>query len=79
MYLCIYVSVQAETGYLQRRLIKSMEDLCVQYDNTVRNSENCIIQLLYGDDGLVCMTAWLVTRESRGRLEEQTTIRKMMV
>lgn len=28
----------AETGYMQRRLVKSLEDLCMQYDLTVRNS-----------------------------------------
>ncbi len=28
----------AETGYMQRRLVKSLEDLCQQYDMTVRNS-----------------------------------------
>ena len=28
----------AETGYMQRRLVKSLEDLCMQYDMTVRNS-----------------------------------------
>ena len=25
----------AETGYMQRRLVKSLEDLCMQYDGTV--------------------------------------------
>lgn len=28
----------AETGYMQRRLVKSLEDLCLQYDSTVRTS-----------------------------------------
>jgi DNA-directed RNA polymerase III subunit RPC1 len=28
----------AETGYMQRRLIKALEDLSIQYDETVRNS-----------------------------------------
>ncbi|KAG1714420.1 DNA-directed RNA polymerase III subunit RPC1 [Nymphon striatum] len=42
----------AETGYMQRRLIKSLEDLCSQYDNTVRDSLGNIIQFKYGDDGL---------------------------
>ncbi|VVA28563.1 PREDICTED: DNA-directed RNA polymerase [Prunus dulcis] len=42
----------AETGYMARRLTKVMEDLCVQYDNTVRNSGGCIIQFCYGDDGM---------------------------
>ena len=42
----------AETGYMQRRLTKSIEDLCVQYDQTVRNSTGGIVQFTYGDDGL---------------------------
>ncbi|XP_014244779.1 DNA-directed RNA polymerase III subunit RPC1 [Cimex lectularius] len=42
----------AETGYMQRRLVKSLEDLCLHYDMTVRNSNGDIIQFLYGGDGL---------------------------
>lgn len=41
----------AETGYIQRRLIKALEDLRVCYDNTVRNANNIIIQTKYGGDG----------------------------
>ena len=36
------------TGYIQRRLIKGMEDIQVMYDNTVRNNKNKIIQFSYG-------------------------------
>eukprot|EP00659_Diplonema_papillatum_P008559 gene8562-13225_t len=42
----------AETGYMQRRLVKSMEDLCVQYDYTVIDSQNILVQRVYGDDGI---------------------------
>jgi DNA-directed RNA polymerase II subunit RPB1 len=28
----------AETGYIQRRLIKALEDVMVKYDGTVRTS-----------------------------------------
>jgi hypothetical protein len=42
----------SETGYIQRRLIKSLEDITVCYDGTVRNSAGCIIQFLYGEDGM---------------------------
>lgn len=42
----------AETGYMQRRLVKCLEDLCAQYDGTVRTSSNEIVQFTYGDDGL---------------------------
>ncbi|QFZ27321.1 putative DNA-directed RNA polymerase III subunit [Clavispora lusitaniae] len=42
----------AETGYMSRRLMKSLEDLSSSYDNTVRNSSNGIVQFTYGGDGL---------------------------
>lgn len=42
----------AETGYMSRRLMKSLDDLSAQYDNTVRNSSNGIVQFTYGGDGL---------------------------
>ena len=42
----------AETGYIQRRLIKAMESVMVHYDGTVRNSVGQLIQLRYGEDGL---------------------------
>lgn len=40
----------AETGYMQRRLMKALEDFSVRYDYTVRNSTNNLIQYKYGDD-----------------------------
>jgi DNA-directed RNA polymerase III subunit RPC1 len=42
----------AETGYMSRRLIKSLEDAYVVYDNTIRNSSGKIIQFCFGDDRL---------------------------
>lgn len=45
----------AETGYIQRRLVKALEDLSAGYDGTVRNSLGDIIQFLYGEDGLDAM------------------------
>jgi len=42
----------SSTGYIQRRLIKSMEDLMVRYDGTVRSNKDYIIQFSYGDDGI---------------------------
>jgi len=41
----------SQTGYIQRRIIKSLEDLMVNYDMTVRNNKGKIIQYTYGDDG----------------------------
>jgi len=42
----------SETGYIQRRLVKAMEDIIVKYDGTVRNSAGDVIQFLYGEDGM---------------------------
>jgi DNA-directed RNA polymerase beta' subunit/intein/homing endonuclease len=41
----------SQTGYIQRRLIKGLEDLKVEYDMTVRNNKGKIIQFSYGEDG----------------------------
>ena len=42
----------ADTGYIQRQLIKSMEDLTVHHDGTVRDANNNIVQYHYGEDGI---------------------------
>jgi DNA-directed RNA polymerase II subunit RPB1 len=42
----------ADTGYIQRQLVKAMEDLVVQYDGTVRDSRMNITQFHYGEDGI---------------------------
>jgi DNA-directed RNA polymerase II subunit RPB1 len=42
----------SETGYIQRKLMKSMEDLRVDYDFSVRNNTGCIVQFIYGNDGM---------------------------
>jgi DNA-directed RNA polymerase II subunit RPB1 len=41
----------AQTGYLQRCLIKFMENHEVQYDGTVRDSSNHILEYRYGNQG----------------------------
>jgi len=40
------------TGYIQRRLIKALEDLKVEYDMTIRTNKNKIVQFQYGDDSI---------------------------
>jgi len=42
----------ADTGYIQRQLVKAMEDLTVHYDGTVRDTNMNIVQFHYGEDGL---------------------------
>lgn len=45
----------AQSGYIQRRLVKAMEDLKVCYNGNVRNAANNIVQFTYGDDGFDTM------------------------
>ena len=42
----------SQTGYIQRRLVKGLEDLKVEYDGTVRNNMGKIVQFSYGEDGI---------------------------
>lgn len=48
----LHVVDTAESGYIQRKLIKSMEDAVVKYDLTIRNANDSIIQFFYGDSGI---------------------------
>jgi DNA-directed RNA polymerase III subunit RPC1 len=41
-----------ETDYMQRRLVKALEDLVSHYDGLVRNCCGDVIQFIYGDDCL---------------------------
>jgi DNA-directed RNA polymerase subunit A' len=41
-----------KSGYLYRRLANAMQDLKVEYDNTVRNASKKIVQFSYGEDGI---------------------------
>jgi DNA-directed RNA polymerase II subunit RPB1 len=45
----------ADSGYVARKLIKSLEDAMVKYDGTVRSATNTIIQFNYGDSGIDTM------------------------
>lgn len=40
------------TGYIQRKLIKTEEDIKMEYDGTVRNANDKLIQCVYGDNGI---------------------------
>lgn len=42
----------ANSGYIQRRLVKALEDLIIHYDNTVRSCTGSVVQFLYGEDGM---------------------------
>lgn len=51
-YNIVFVIIIFAYRYIQRRLIKAMESVMVNYDATVRNSVGQVIQLRYGEDGL---------------------------
>jgi DNA-directed RNA polymerase subunit A' len=40
------------SGYMERRLVGALQDLKVEYDGTVRDSANRIVQFMPGEDGL---------------------------
>jgi DNA-directed RNA polymerase II subunit RPB1 len=44
----------ADTGYMQRQLVKAMEDLTIQHDGSVRDAVGNIIQFAYGEDSIIC-------------------------
>ena len=48
----LHVRDTADTGYIQRQLVKAMEDLVVHHDGTVRDANMNIAQLHYGEDGI---------------------------
>ncbi len=41
-----------KSGYLYRRLANALQDMKVEYDNTVRDANRSIVQFVYGDDGI---------------------------
>ena len=46
----------ATTGYIQRRLVKALEDLSVKYDGTIRAANGQVIQYVYGENGINQLT-----------------------
>jgi DNA-directed RNA polymerase subunit A' len=41
----------SKSGYLQRRLINALSELETQYDGTVRDTSDNIVQFEFGEDG----------------------------
>jgi len=41
-----------KSGYLYRRLASALQDLKVEYDYSVRDANQNVIQFTYGEDGL---------------------------
>ncbi len=61
-----------KSGYLYRRLANAMQDLKVEYDGTVRDASNKIIQFDYGEDGID------VSKSEKGFLNVKRIIKSMM-
>jgi DNA-directed RNA polymerase beta' subunit len=80
----------ASTGYIQRKLVKGLEDLKVEYDMTVRNHKYKVVQFRYGDDGfdamkietqklpLMKMTVEQIYQHFAIRPEDVSTVYKMI-
>jgi len=59
-----------KSGYLYRRLANAMQDLRVEYDETVRDASGKIIQFKYGDDGID------VSKSEKGKINIQKIIER---
>lgn len=55
----------SKSGYIQRRIVKVMEDISVKYDETVRNLEGNIYQFNYNEDGFDPSETLIKKGESR--------------
>lgn len=49
----LHVVDTADTGYIQRQLVKALEDIVVQHDGTVRDANMNILQFHYGEDSIM--------------------------
>jgi len=60
-----------QSGYLQRRLIHALETMKVEYDGTVRDPYENIVEFAYGDDGLD------PSRSYHGRFPVEPIVRRL--
>jgi hypothetical protein len=52
LYNGLHVVDTAKTGYIQRKMVKILEDIHFNYNNMVVNNFNQILEFSYGDDNL---------------------------
>ena len=74
--ICDITMGTSVSGYIQRKLVKLMEDLQVQHDYTVRDSNNDIIQFSYGDNSIACNKMVLIKTPTDEQNNEGKTIYK---
>ena len=60
-----------KSGYLYRRLANALQDMRIEYDNTVRDASGKIIQFNYGDDGLD------VSKTEGGKINVQRIVKEV--
>ncbi len=61
-----------KSGYLYRRLSSALQDLRIEYDHTVRDANENIVQFIYGEDGLD------VSKTEAGKLNINRIIREVI-
>jgi DNA-directed RNA polymerase subunit A' len=61
-----------KSGYLYRRLANALQDIKVEYDDTVRDSSKKIVQFQYGEDGMD------VSKSEKGRINVKRIIAEAM-
>ena len=61
-----------KSGYLYRRLANALQDVKVEYDNTIRDAAGRIIQFAYGEDGVE------VAKSEGGNLNIKRIIEEVM-
>lgn len=67
----------SETGYASRRLVKSLEDIIIQYDNTIRNGKNILFfdSNIFPDEDMVAGHALgVISAQSIGQRVTQLTL-----
>lgn len=61
-----------KSGYLYRRLANALQDLKVEYDNTIRDASWKIVQFLYGEDGID------VSKSEKGKINVKRIIESVI-
>ncbi|MDD5331988.1 MAG: DNA-directed RNA polymerase subunit A' [Candidatus Nanoarchaeia archaeon] len=61
-----------KSGYLYRRLANALQDMKIEYDNTVRDANRMIVQFNYGDDGVD------VSRSVNGSIDVKKIIKEVV-
>ena len=51
----------ADAGYIMRRMVKTLENVAVAYDDTVRTGSGAVVQFVYGGDGIDPVTSRYTT------------------